>query len=218
MGNSCRISYASDTFNLGLCYLHLLTGFAPYEELLVDIHCPLFLAEQLQGLWNPCSVDEHGSSSHPYSIIQEVIESLISVDEEESSDDVKDSTATGKVFYDTFYRYLVLMSQSPNFLGNGFVSNPLYLHNPLHTLLLNIFSFGNNSTPVALPTPATTPRQRSKRSNHRSNSNTTTVPLTAYAAQLTSKGRKSLEECQTQFVQDSSLWSIHIGEHTIMKQ
>jgi hypothetical protein len=33
---------------IGLCVLHLLTGNEPYEELLKDVHCPVYLKEQVR--------------------------------------------------------------------------------------------------------------------------------------------------------------------------
>ncbi|CEG48546.1 serine threonine protein kinase [Plasmopara halstedii] len=50
-GDAAVLSYASDTFSLGLCLLHLLSGRAPYEEILEDVKCPKDLLKDLKAVW-----------------------------------------------------------------------------------------------------------------------------------------------------------------------
>lgn len=97
-GSIARQAYSADTFCLGLSYLHLLTGYEPYEELLKDVHCPAYLHSRLKPLW------ETKDKLSPYFVIAELLESL---DLEEGSEGA--TSAPGMVLYDTFYRYLVLL-------------------------------------------------------------------------------------------------------------
>ena len=46
-GSAARQAYSADTFPLGLSVLHLLTGEEPYEELLKNVLCPLYLKQQV---------------------------------------------------------------------------------------------------------------------------------------------------------------------------
>jgi len=41
----------ADIYQLGLCFLHMITGEAPYEELLEKICCPAALGLAIQGWW-----------------------------------------------------------------------------------------------------------------------------------------------------------------------
>jgi serine/threonine protein kinase len=109
MGSSCRQSYAADTFSLGLCFLHLLTGHEPYEELLKDVKCPVYLQELLAPHW------ETNDPNSPYYIISETMSSL-------DGDD-------GKVLYDTIYRYIVLLGIPSELLSNSlspWIGNPVW--------------------------------------------------------------------------------------------
>lgn len=51
LGDAAKPGYASDTWMLGLSLLHLLTGDAPYEEVLEDARCPAGLAAALEAAW-----------------------------------------------------------------------------------------------------------------------------------------------------------------------
>ncbi|KAF1335664.1 Serine/threonine protein kinase, partial [Globisporangium splendens] len=84
-GDAAVRSYGADTFALGLCLLHLLTGSAPYEEILDDVLCPVELLKDLDRIWtNP-------RKNSGFSVLKRV---------------VKDDPE--KVLYHTLYRYLVL--------------------------------------------------------------------------------------------------------------
>jgi serine/threonine protein kinase len=57
LGAACPQSFSTaDTWALGLCAVHLLTGAAPYEELLSELHCPALLRKEITRLWMavPC--------------------------------------------------------------------------------------------------------------------------------------------------------------------
>lgn len=178
--------------------MHLLTGIAPYEELLGEIHCPDYLLDQLGGYWYPSKGQNHEEEEeiHAYQVITEVIDSLIEVNEEEKDQKISD-TIPGRVFYDTFYRYLVLMSDFPSFGKAGFVENPLYMHNPVYNLIQQVFQFGYTSN--------TTTIQPSKPLN-KSNYGKNTVEIQ----------KKRLIDCQLQWQQDKARFSIVSGTEDIM--
>jgi serine/threonine protein kinase len=50
-GNTCVQAYSIDTWALGLCFLHLLTGAAPYEEMMESIFCPEAVMQKLRLIW-----------------------------------------------------------------------------------------------------------------------------------------------------------------------
>lgn len=81
----------------------MLTGYAPYEELLKDVHCPDFLKEKLRKLW--LTVDE----TSPYYLIDQVVSTL---DQEGLDGEPED------VLLDTLYRYMVLFGLGEAFAGD----------------------------------------------------------------------------------------------------
>jgi serine/threonine protein kinase len=87
LGSQARQGFKVDAFALGLCWLHLLTGKAPYEELLEPLTCPVDLRASLNSVWR-------AEGAGPY----EPIRKLIGDD-----DDEKDS-----VLHDTLYRFVCL--------------------------------------------------------------------------------------------------------------
>ena len=64
--------YAADAFALGLCWLHLLTGKAPYEELLASLRCPPQLREALHSAW--CDEAE-ADPQHHYRVVRRLVRS-----------------------------------------------------------------------------------------------------------------------------------------------
>ena len=50
-GDACTQGFGADTWALGLCGLHLLTGCAPYEEVMEGVVCPPPLAAALRAIW-----------------------------------------------------------------------------------------------------------------------------------------------------------------------
>jgi serine/threonine protein kinase len=103
LGSWARQGCSADTFPLGLCFFHLLTGYEPYEELLKDVRCPPHLCEKLAHFWRTAE------ESSPYFVVAEVIDSL---DTEALQLDGSDP---GSVLYDTLYRYLVLFGAGADF-------------------------------------------------------------------------------------------------------
>lgn len=88
-GDKALQSYACDTFSLGLCFVHLLTGRAPYEEILARVRCPPKLMSELKSIWK--KKPSKRSNQTTYTILKELL-----------SDDPDD------ILSHTFYRYLVL--------------------------------------------------------------------------------------------------------------
>lgn len=109
IGSAARESYSADTFCLGLSFLHLLSGYEPYEILLKDVHCPSYLYNSLKKYWITNDV------TSPYNVITRVIQSLIS-DKINIVKILSKSSNTGdydmdllcSILFDTLYRYVVL--------------------------------------------------------------------------------------------------------------
>ena len=76
-------SYAADTFQLGLAVLHVLTGAAPYEEIMEQVRCPTALMDAVSNVWE--------SDGKDFDTLRCVLR---------DDDD--------NVLYHTLYRYLVL--------------------------------------------------------------------------------------------------------------
>jgi hypothetical protein len=96
LGDSATQGYGHDCFGLGLCMLHLFTGYAPYEEILCTVHCPPNLKKKLRNVWE-------SEKSSGYDVVRSVILSDVFEDEEGEIEGEPDDT-----LYDTLYRYLVL--------------------------------------------------------------------------------------------------------------
>ena len=123
LGSVARQAYSADTFCLGLSMLHLMTGDEPYEELLKDIVCPKYLANNLLSIW--CKANQ--SIDNPYYIIDELVKSLDVSDDpdevypesstqaQEQPIDLQYLSHSGAVLFNTLYRYLVLFGNRPNF-------------------------------------------------------------------------------------------------------
>jgi len=96
LGDAAQQGYGHDCWNLGLCLLHLFTGYGPYEEILIEVVCPLDLKSKLKQLWlsdESCGYD--------------VIKSVILADVYEDENGVV-AGEPDEILYDTLYRYLVL--------------------------------------------------------------------------------------------------------------
>ena len=95
-GSACTQSYATaDTWALGLAALHLLTGAAPYEELLADLHCPPPLRRELRRLW----VADAG-----FDVLWPALQPAA-------------AGGSGATLADTLYRVLVLTADAPPLPG-----------------------------------------------------------------------------------------------------
>lgn len=97
LGDSAVQGYAHDCFGLGLCMLHLFTGYAPYEEIMESVHCPPNLKRKLKSIWE-------SKKPNGYEVIKNVIRcDVLEDDDGNIIDGFPDDT-----LYDTFYRFLVL--------------------------------------------------------------------------------------------------------------
>jgi serine/threonine protein kinase len=97
-GDAAVQSYAVDTFGLGLCLLHLLTGSKPYEEWLERVKCPPRLQQALVRAWTSSAPTQSSRStvtrsSPSFSILRQLLQA-----ERENA----------QLLCDTLYRYCVL--------------------------------------------------------------------------------------------------------------
>jgi hypothetical protein len=133
-------SFAADTFGLGLSFLHLVTGHAPYEELLEQVRCPEALRAELHEIW-ACAAEDS-----PYAVIGEVLGSLdASMDMDDSAGGEEDDVLS--VLYDTLYRYVVLAGlPAPDlFAAAGPGAGPdAVARNPVVVALLRTLDQGMN--------------------------------------------------------------------------
>ena len=88
LGSRARQDFKADSFALGLCWLHLLTGKAPYEELLDSVQCPKGLREALDGVWL-------ADGDETYAPVRQLLESYDDDDE-------------AAIIHTTLYRFLCL--------------------------------------------------------------------------------------------------------------
>lgn len=89
-GARARQTFGADAWGLGLCLLHLLTGRAPYEELLEAVRCPKDLRLVLQMIWTGGD-SPNDITCGDYTPVAEILD----------ADD-------GGVLADTLYRYICL--------------------------------------------------------------------------------------------------------------
>ena len=98
-GCGANQSFAADAFGLGLCVLHLLTGKAPYEELLAPVRCPAELRAALLQVWG----EPEGAT---YAVVRRQLDAHVDAEDEAETD--ADADGGGSVLFDTLYRYLCL--------------------------------------------------------------------------------------------------------------
>lgn len=96
LGDDAQQGHEHDSFGLGLCMLHLFTGYRPYEEIMESVSCPPSLQKRLSDIWE----DE---SQAGFSIMNSII-----FDGVDQDDDGNLLGEPDRTFYDTLYRYLVL--------------------------------------------------------------------------------------------------------------
>ena len=94
LGCGARQDFQADAFALGLCWLHLLTGRAPYEEILEPLRCPTELCTALSAVW---AAEAPKRGTDDYAPLRE----LLAADE-----DAQDS-----VLFHTLYRFLCLFGR-----------------------------------------------------------------------------------------------------------
>lgn len=144
LGSSARQSFASDAFQLGLSFLHLFLSNAPYEEVMCNVRCPLYLYGELLSIYHTDECD------NPYFIIREVVSSLCEDNTWDSMPHAKLFAAAAKnvddcpytVIMDTIYRFLVLMNHC---LPESFVKNEMYKDNPVHKVVVDALDLGSGS-------------------------------------------------------------------------
>jgi serine/threonine protein kinase len=122
LGSGATQAYAADTWALGLSLLHLFTGHAPYEELMVDVVCPEELRVALEAVWQDPALElqygvvaDAAGEEEQASIDMDLSSSSHGemVDGEGSVDQSRDSSHGGcgsmdRTLADTLYRYAVL--------------------------------------------------------------------------------------------------------------
>ena len=96
LGNHAVQDYQADAFALGLCWLHMLTGRAPYEELLASCKCPPELMKALDAVWLTIP-DDADTSPGALGWQYKPVKKLIDGDDDEEN-----------VLYHTLYRFLCL--------------------------------------------------------------------------------------------------------------
>ena len=201
LGSYCRQSYSADTYCLGLCYFHLLSGYEPYEVLLAEVKCPTYLVRKLKKLFDPKKrnqMDVDGDSARSiYTVVQTVIESLQADDDEEP----------GAVFYDTLYRYFVMFYKSTDL-------NSVYLHElrsiPLDSgflfQALNIVCDALGlQTDVDSIEPCASVYNQDKLGD-------------ASKVLASNEKNTSSRYAVNQYIVDRHMWSVEFGEHLVMQR
>lgn len=204
LGGSARQSYASDTFCLGLSFLHLLTGFEPYEVLLADVRCPGVLKERLNEIW------DEKQPGNPYHVIFMTIQSLQAPDDPELSTLSQDDTIQD-ILCDTLYRFFVLLGNSP-YLESGFVRNPLYVQNPVWKALVDHLALEEKFTAPPVSHSGSLGSLFPAIPSTRSTANHFGHNAQKQQSRLTKQ--QALEQrCIETYRKDVRLYSIHTGEH-----
>lgn len=193
MGSWARQSYASDTFPLGLCLFHLLTGYAPYEELLKDVHCPAYLATLLRDIWLTEDINS------PFYLIHQVVITL-DVSDGAGFDNADASFAPEEpenVLLDTLYRYMVLFGLGDAFAGDN-AARSVYADSPVWQALFDALDLKRLHARIADKELERAPR------------------LNANGKSRSFKGNSAKDDCALTYQKHAQLWSMHIGNHGTM--
>jgi serine/threonine protein kinase len=97
LGDEAKQGHEHDSFGLGLCMLHLFTGYRPYEEIMEEVKCPPILKKKLRNIWENEKIPG-------YSVIRSVI--FDGVDKDDDGHILEGDP--DETFYHTLYRFLVL--------------------------------------------------------------------------------------------------------------
>lgn len=208
LGTGATQAYAADTWALGLCLLHLSTGHAPYEELMVAVACPDALREALDAVWaDPALAPRYG-----------VVAAAAGLDLGRVRTGRAPRLLLNRTFADTLYRYLVLCGLPARGLVDA-ISD--WAHNPvlracfqclrctaeLPASLQHLRSSNSGGTglykPVKGPTKAMAHKMEAEFEEHRSQwaINHGVAPVMALARQrLTATGGLSLLQSMLTFV------------------
>ena len=114
LGDAVCPGYATDTWALGLCVLHLLLGACPYEEALAGCVAPAPLRSVLRAAWS--------DPAAPYAAIRKLIE----IDEEDGAGGRTAASCLGDTLADTLWRFAVLLGGVPA-AGAGAATAPYSL-------------------------------------------------------------------------------------------
>lgn len=193
MGSLARQGFSADTFPLGLCYLHLLTGYEPYEILMQDVYCPPYLISRLQGLWSP------GDTEDQYYVVKEAIQSTV-LDEE--GVDSHNAGYEGALLAHTLYRYLILFGSLHD--------DDIDITSPVWTMVQQVLR--GDDSPSSSPSssmefPLGQGLSRRTQRRYRGGSESGTRNAAEAAAR---------DECRRRYARDRAVWSIHQGSHPVM--
>ena len=188
MGSRARQGFSADTFPLGLCFLHLLTGHEPYEILMQDVYCPPYLITRLQELWSP------DDSEDQYYVVKEAVQSTVM-----GKDVAEPHNAgyEGAVLAHTLYRYVILFG--------SLHCDDIDIDTPVWTALQHALL----GDPISSSSPSTEKFsskrgfRKIQRHNHTDNK--------GHARHATR------DECQRLYSRDRAVWGLHEGRHPIMR-
>mmetsp|Transcript_58141 Transcript_58141/g.65002 ORF Transcript_58141/g.65002 Transcript_58141/m.65002 type:complete len:1499 (-) Transcript_58141:1235-5731(-) len=124
MGDQARQGHGHDNFGLGICFLHLFTGHAPYEEILEGVTCPINLKIELRRIWE-------NEEESQYTVVRSIV--LADVYKDEYGDIIEGES--DETLYDTLYKYIVLFGVPNN-------SSP-FLNSKVMTAVKNTLSSDN---------------------------------------------------------------------------
>jgi serine/threonine protein kinase len=133
LGSSVRQDFSADTFQLGLSFLHMLTGYEPYEVLLANVLCSSYLIDKLKDIWIPNDIEDK------YHVVQEVVDMSILGGSNNNDSDYRSPI---EILCHTLYRYCVLFCQPEQDYKNehhGLRDSPVWI------LLKEVLGL-NNST------------------------------------------------------------------------
>ena len=111
LGDATQQGYDADTWGIGLCFLHLLTGKEAYDEILTTATCPAPLREELLKLWQAPRRGAKPTAAKPaFSVLASALEDF--------------GTDT---LLDTMYRIAVLLGlpDDATLRAHGLLSNPV---------------------------------------------------------------------------------------------
>lgn len=191
LGSAARQGYSADTFALGLCFFHLITGHEPYEVHASTIVCPTYLKRRLHETW-----ESKDAKYNPFTVIKEVIDSL-EPETNPKENASKDICSAGDVLYDTLYRYMVLFYQPSSFV-DAYFDSILNASGKISAAMtavcdsLGLRSFAVNESPVEMD----------RRTRF------------AKTQQTTHEAEKAL--ARSQFEKDRAEWSLWTGTNKLM--
>lgn len=239
-GSVARQSYAADTWCLGLCMFHMVSGMEPYEVLVEELVCPPYLLGKLKTIFEPSGRNNKCKSEgmmSPYQLIEDVIDSL------EPNDD--DGRSVQLVFYDTIYRFFVMFYDHSEYTqqymhdmtrhaeefgepddfstmaaNGGCAMFPLlckYL-GILNTELVDDMGTYNGSEPGGTRTTTNNPKTVTCNSGQNEAALATAIEFKANAPDTGKKSMNSRAGLLHQYVLDRHEWSLRFGSNNVMRR